>query len=573
MTVGRVSLVVAAVLGLLAAGLLVITDDSRWLRLGVVAALWSAMVGAFALARCRRELLGQTDRSDELRRVYELELEREVAARREYELEVETVTRRRIEHEVRNEARGELDGLRTEMRTMRQNLEALLGGEVLVERVALRAESTRLRSLSDQSRAARSAQPALPRGRDSVTDTEHTSEWTPDLGRAFAAEAEVLSARIEPTDTGRWARPDPAAGRGYQANGGDRTDILPAYRPKPTARRPDTSRRESRAEPPGRGAAPDPVRPEPWPRVPARRGPARPGPAQHEPARPDPVGPDPARPDPVRPDPVRQEPARRDPIRRDSVRQEPVRREPVRQEQVRQEQVRQEQVRQEQVRHEPPQQVGPEPGRQDRQRAWGEQTVSWQAGGLPRPERTHQDLGPSDTWTRGLRPLRNDQPAQHDYEERPAAQQREHRTGPHRIPPEAAGRTTDRHAGPPSDPLGVDPLLAAQWAGREPGRRASAVESFDSWVSANQASRRAGTADPAGSSRRNPLDDTGSYIVSDISGGRRYLPEVQQSEDVSGGRRRAPDSTGTQGAARSVDDLIASLGDQAEPRRRHRREA
>ena len=154
-----------------------------------------------------------------------------------------------------------------------------------------------------------------------------------------------------------------------------------------------------------------------------------------------------------------------------------------------------------------------------------------------------------------------------------AAQQREHRTGPHRIPPEAAGRTTDRHAGPPSDPLGVDPLLAEQWAAREPAPRASAWESFDSWVSANQASQLAETADPAGGSRRNHLDDTGSYIVSDISGGRRYLPEVQQSEDVSGGRRRAPDSTGTQGAARSVDDLIASLGDQAEPRRRHRREA
>ncbi len=193
---GRLLLGALLALAVVGAAALVFTDDARWLRLGIVAALWAALVGAFAAARYRREVAADHDRSEELRRVYELELEREVAARREYELEVETDTRRRVEGEVRDEVRGELDGVRTELRTLRQNLEALLGGEVLVERVALRAESTRLRSLSDQSRAARSA---LPAG-------SGDQRWRGDTGQF---DAEILAGHLDAmprqpsTDRGR----------------------------------------------------------------------------------------------------------------------------------------------------------------------------------------------------------------------------------------------------------------------------------------------------------------------------------------------------------------------------------
>ena len=223
-----------AVLG---AAALVVSDDVRWLRLGIVAALWAALVGAFAAARYRRESAADHDRSEELRRVYELELEREVAARREYELEVETDTRRRVEEEVRNEVRHELDGLRTELRTLRQNLEALLGGEVLVERVALRAESTRLRSLSDQSRAARSADRALPQAPPRAGRPRRA-----DGARAFneVQDAEVISSRLEPAARGEQAaraeqgrpRVAPVAPRGEsrpRVDPAETTDIMPRY--------------------------------------------------------------------------------------------------------------------------------------------------------------------------------------------------------------------------------------------------------------------------------------------------------------------------------------------------------
>ena len=262
--VGRLLLVVALGLALLAAALLVLTDEPRWLRLAVVAGLWAALVAAFAAARYRRDLLGYTDRSAELQRVYELELEREVAARREYEQQVEATTRRKVEEEVRTELRGELNGLRSELGGLRQNLEALLGGEVLVERVALRAESTRLRSLSDQSRAARAAERALPRGRSDARpagDPQRTPDWTPEAGRAYAADAGVLS-------PARAASEPRQAGRAHPGDSGDRTDVLPQYHhhrqaaggePRPAAAWPSAAPQDHRPGP----ARQAPVRPVP----------------------------------------------------------------------------------------------------------------------------------------------------------------------------------------------------------------------------------------------------------------------------------------------------------------------
>ncbi|WP_440900221.1 DUF6779 domain-containing protein, partial [Actinosynnema sp.] len=144
----RLLLVAALAFALVAAAVLVLSDNARWLRLAVVSALWAALVGAFLAARYRRQVADREDEVADLQNVYELELEREVAARREFELELETEAHRKA----REDAKDDLDALRGELRALRENLEALLGGEVLVERVALRAEATRMRSLGDQSR-------------------------------------------------------------------------------------------------------------------------------------------------------------------------------------------------------------------------------------------------------------------------------------------------------------------------------------------------------------------------------------------------------------------------------------
>ncbi|MDQ3786717.1 MAG: hypothetical protein M3422_05660, partial [Actinomycetota bacterium] len=142
---GRVLLAGAVLFALAATGLLVLTDEERWLRLGIVAALWAALGGAFLAAKYRRQVTDQREAAAERQKIYELELEREVAARREYELEVAAEAKRQAEEE----ARDDIAVLRDELQKMRQTLESLLGGEFLVERYALRAESTRMRSIGD----------------------------------------------------------------------------------------------------------------------------------------------------------------------------------------------------------------------------------------------------------------------------------------------------------------------------------------------------------------------------------------------------------------------------------------
>ncbi|HEY1571861.1 MAG TPA: DUF6779 domain-containing protein [Pseudonocardiaceae bacterium] len=141
----RLLMVAVLALAVMATAVLVLTDSARWLRLGVLAALWAALLGVFLASRFRKTMAEREDQVADLQSAYEMELEREVAARREYELEVEAAARKRVD-EANREDLGEL---RAELRLLRENLERLTGGEVLVERFALRAQSTRMRALSD----------------------------------------------------------------------------------------------------------------------------------------------------------------------------------------------------------------------------------------------------------------------------------------------------------------------------------------------------------------------------------------------------------------------------------------
>lgn len=235
---GRLLLVAALALALVAAAVLVLSDSARMLRLAVVAALWAALVGAFLAARYRKQVTERDDEVADLQSVYELELEREVAARREYELEVEAETRKRIEEE----SRADIEALRADLHALRDNLQALLGGDVLVERVALRAESTRLRSLaSDAARLTAGPEKRIINAKPAVTTTssvEKPSERT-ELIERVAHEAKVQPPRREP------ARPEPA-------------------RPEPTRTSPRPQPAVVRREP-VKAAKPEPARQQPRP--------------------------------------------------------------------------------------------------------------------------------------------------------------------------------------------------------------------------------------------------------------------------------------------------------------------
>lgn len=184
----------ALVAGVVAAAAIALaSDDPRWLRLGVLAALWAALLAAFAVVRLRRDTADGAERAEAMRAVYRLELEREVLARREHELTVERDIRTKVE----KEGRDELDAVRTELRTLRETLSQLLGGELLVERVALRAQSTRVRSLGEPNQ-----QPAASRARG--LPREQVQRPMPSDGVPDARQAEPVRngfPRAEPVRT------------------------------------------------------------------------------------------------------------------------------------------------------------------------------------------------------------------------------------------------------------------------------------------------------------------------------------------------------------------------------------
>ena len=145
------ALVAAVAVALASTAAVVLSDDPRTLRLAVVGALWAFVLAAFAAPR-RREPdapAGDPGTALELRRTYEIELEKEVAARREYELQLEVYLRRELERGLAEDVAA----LREEVGRMRGEMIDRLDGELRMERI----ETTRLiggslRALQDEAR-------------------------------------------------------------------------------------------------------------------------------------------------------------------------------------------------------------------------------------------------------------------------------------------------------------------------------------------------------------------------------------------------------------------------------------
>lgn len=184
--VGGFLLAVAATLAVF------LTDNPQVLKLAVVGVAWAFVIATFAAASRSTERIAARAREAELRHAYENELDREISARREYELELEVELRREAEESMRAEldalrddlagltelrtdvaalsalrdevARvaalrddvaalaslrqelGQLTGLRDDMGRLRQELTEQLSSEMLVERIVMRTQASRLTS-------------------------------------------------------------------------------------------------------------------------------------------------------------------------------------------------------------------------------------------------------------------------------------------------------------------------------------------------------------------------------------------------------------------------------------------
>ncbi|MGY1812954.1 DUF6779 domain-containing protein [Blastococcus sp. SYSU D00820] len=120
-----VGLVGGFVLAVVATAVVFLTDNPQVLRLAVVGGAWAFVLALLATRRAAPPADGAAAGNEaDLRRAYEAELAREVAARREYELELENRLRREAEEAMR----AELDGLRRDLSTLsalRQDVAAL----------------------------------------------------------------------------------------------------------------------------------------------------------------------------------------------------------------------------------------------------------------------------------------------------------------------------------------------------------------------------------------------------------------------------------------------------------------
>ena len=108
----------------------------------VIAALWAAVLGAIGVTRFRRQAEVAEAKSHDMRLVYELQLEREIAARGQYEADIEAQIRR----DIAAGASDDLRELQAQIAALRISLETMMGHELPDDRVALPNE--RLRELS-----------------------------------------------------------------------------------------------------------------------------------------------------------------------------------------------------------------------------------------------------------------------------------------------------------------------------------------------------------------------------------------------------------------------------------------
>ncbi|WOC11832.1 DUF6779 domain-containing protein [Gordonia sp. MP11Mi] len=137
---GQWAIALLIVLALAASLLMVFSDDlAIQATLAVIAALWAAVIGAVLVTKYRRQADTAESRTRDLRLVYELQLEREIAARRQYESDVESS----IRHELAEESNHELDELKAQVLALRSSLEQLLGKPLPEPRIAIGLERPR----------------------------------------------------------------------------------------------------------------------------------------------------------------------------------------------------------------------------------------------------------------------------------------------------------------------------------------------------------------------------------------------------------------------------------------------
>jgi hypothetical protein len=134
---GSVPTVIHTMLGLgfllatVATVVVVYTDEVRWLKLAVLLGVWAALMAAIAVERSTRDVRSADQRTEQNKRVYELELHREISARREHDMGVAEAAR----EDADSRHRDELVGLREQLDRLNSTLSGLLDGDKLFDQL------------------------------------------------------------------------------------------------------------------------------------------------------------------------------------------------------------------------------------------------------------------------------------------------------------------------------------------------------------------------------------------------------------------------------------------------------
>jgi len=245
----QVGMAVLLVLAVAATVVMVFSENPVWMRIGTLAALWAAFIGAFLVGRYKRQAAGEAARVRDLHTVYELQLEREISARREHELVVE----KDLREKVRAETGESVTALREEIAALREQLAQLTGQPLPEDRLAVGRDTPaaaltsgtpagpRTSVPSERVQPRRAAAPASGGvGPNATPSTERTGRIQPvvgdgsgtigeprtggdpraDTGRRPAVRPASPSVPVTPTGPGTPSTPAPTSGTGSTAFGG-----------------------------------------------------------------------------------------------------------------------------------------------------------------------------------------------------------------------------------------------------------------------------------------------------------------------------------------------------------------
>lgn len=166
-------MVVLLVLAVIASIVMLFASSAGWMKVAVLLALWSAVIGAVLVTRYRKTIALERKRLETIEELHKVELDRELATHREQELILEQNYLDSLE----GNNDDNIAALRAEVFALRAQLAEFMGEDFDDEQVALRAQAERLRELDSPQQPSPMKDPT---GHDRPTPraTSHRAEMT-----------------------------------------------------------------------------------------------------------------------------------------------------------------------------------------------------------------------------------------------------------------------------------------------------------------------------------------------------------------------------------------------------------